>query len=268
VDPNATGWRTSARDGRARGGGVDGNGSPPARRQAARHHGCAGRSGPGRGGTHAGALDGVRARRRCVRPASRSSRSTAGSKGRGLGESAGRPLLLVSDEVRAQAARGGESAARAGDDARRGRRRDWGTSAGSSIRCASSHRTSRTRPRARRPRGGGRSGPAPRCRRVEARDRSRPRDGDGHREAGEHARALVSSLGALSGRVPGRSSCRAPPDDRASHAHPGRGRRRGACRVTTAIPSSPDSCSRARAPLRDAGGRHRPRVGAPRCARR
>jgi len=126
----------------------------------------------------------------------------AGLEGARLGESGGRPLLLVSDEVRTQAARGGESARElattlseiGGEMGHIGGQLDQVRELASDV----SHEAARA------------SAAVAEADRVllemqEGLKRTTDRDPEtvmAIAEAGEHARALVSSLGALSGRVP------------------------------------------------------------------
>jgi methyl-accepting chemotaxis protein len=126
----------------------------------------------------------------------------AGLEGARLGESGGRPLLLVSDEVRTQAARGGESARElattlgeiGGEMGHIGGQLDQVRELASDV----SHEAARA------------SAAAAEADRVllemqEGLKRTTDRDPEtvmAIAEAGEHARALVGSLGALSGRVP------------------------------------------------------------------
>ncbi len=126
----------------------------------------------------------------------------AGLEGARLGEAAGKPLSLVSEEVRAQADRGGESAREIGravsdftrelsnvgtrfDDAR-GHGAD-ATQQASSAAAAASEAT-----RALVDLG----------ERLRSATGSDPETAQAIAQATEHARALVSALGTLSGRVP------------------------------------------------------------------
>jgi methyl-accepting chemotaxis protein len=126
----------------------------------------------------------------------------AGLEGARLGEIAGRPLSLVSEEVRAQAERGAESA------------REIGRSLGDCARELSAlttrfedarahggdvtqHASSAAAAAAEAARALGELGD-----RLRTATGSDPETAQAIAQATEHARALVSALGALSGRVP------------------------------------------------------------------
>jgi methyl-accepting chemotaxis protein len=126
----------------------------------------------------------------------------AGLEGARLGESAGRSLLLVSDEVRAQASRGGDSARElavtlgeiGGEMGHIGGQLDQVRELASDV----SHEAARAS-------AAGAEADRVLLEMSDGLKRTTDRDPEtamAIAEAGEHARALVSSLGALSGRVP------------------------------------------------------------------
>ncbi len=126
----------------------------------------------------------------------------AGLEGARLGESAGRSLLLVSDEVRGQASRGGDSARElavtlseiGGEMGHIGGQLDQVRELASDV----SHEAARAS-------AAGAEADRVLMEMSEGLKRTTDRDPEtvmAIAEAGEHARALVSSLGALSGRVP------------------------------------------------------------------
>ena len=126
----------------------------------------------------------------------------AGLEGARLGEAAGKPLSLVSEEVRAQADRGAESAREIGrviadftreiagvgarfDDAR-------GHGADATQQASTAAAAASVSPRALAELGD----------RLRSATGSDPETAQAIAQATEHARALVSALGTLSGRVP------------------------------------------------------------------
>jgi methyl-accepting chemotaxis protein len=126
----------------------------------------------------------------------------AGLEGARLGESAGRSLLLVSDEVRAQTSRGGDAARElatvlgeiGGELAQVGTQVEQVRELASDV----SHEAARAS-------AAGAEADRVLVEMSDGLKRTTDRDPEtvmAIAEAGEHARALVSSLGALSGRVP------------------------------------------------------------------
>ena len=126
----------------------------------------------------------------------------AGLEGARLGDVAGRPLSLVSDEVRAQAERGAESAREMGrtlgECARElgtlGTRFDDARAHGADV---TQHASSSAGAAAEAARALGELGE-----RLRTATGSDPETAQAIAQATEHARALVTALGSLSGRVP------------------------------------------------------------------